>query len=50
MTEVDKIKQELDRARAEMSMLYEISNAIRTTLKLDEVLYIILTAVTAMPA
>ncbi|HOX53962.1 MAG: diguanylate cyclase [Candidatus Omnitrophica bacterium] len=47
MTEIDKIKQELDRARAEMSMLYEISNAMRTTLKLDEVLYIILTAVTA---
>lgn len=47
MTDLEKTKQELDRAKAEMSMLYEISNAMRTTLKLDEVLYIILTAVTA---
>ncbi len=41
------LRQELERARAELAMLYEIGNAMRTTLKLDEILYIILTAVTA---
>ncbi|MDP3143108.1 MAG: sensor domain-containing diguanylate cyclase [Candidatus Omnitrophota bacterium] len=39
--------EELERARMELSILYEISNAMRTTLKLDEILYIILTGVTA---
>lgn len=38
---------ELNKARNELSLLFEISNAMRTTLKLDEILYIILTAVTA---
>ncbi|MDP2904817.1 MAG: sensor domain-containing diguanylate cyclase [Candidatus Omnitrophota bacterium] len=42
-----KLKQELDRTRMELGILYEISNAMRTTLKLDEILYIILTGVTA---
>jgi diguanylate cyclase (GGDEF)-like protein len=42
-----KIERELERARVELGMLYEISNAMRTTLKLDEILYIILTGVTA---
>lgn len=39
--------EELNRAKAELSILYEISNAMHTTLKLDEILYIILTGVTA---
>jgi diguanylate cyclase (GGDEF)-like protein len=38
---------ELRRTRAEVAMLYDVSNAMRTTMKLDELLYIILTAVTA---
>ncbi len=38
---------ELERAKTELAILYEISNAMRTTLKLDEILYIILTGVTA---
>lgn len=43
-----KIAQEaLAVARNELNLLYEISNAMRTTLNLDEILYIILTAVTA---
>lgn len=42
-----KIKQDLERAKTELAILYEISNAMRTTLKLDEILYIILTGVTA---
>ncbi|MDD5292116.1 MAG: sensor domain-containing diguanylate cyclase [Candidatus Omnitrophica bacterium] len=39
--------QELNKAKAELSILYEVSNAMHTTLKLDEILYIILTGVTA---
>ncbi|MFH1776202.1 MAG: sensor domain-containing diguanylate cyclase [Candidatus Omnitrophota bacterium] len=38
---------ELSRSAAELAMLYEISIAMRATLKLDEILYIILTSVTA---
>jgi hypothetical protein len=41
------LTEELERARMELSILYEISNAMRTTLKLEEILYIILTGVTA---
>jgi diguanylate cyclase (GGDEF)-like protein len=47
MDELIRIKQELERTKTELAILYEISNAMRTTLKLDEVLYIILTGVTA---
>jgi len=47
MEELTKIKQELERTKTELAILYEISNAMRTTLKLDEILYIILTGVTA---
>ena len=47
MDELNKIKQELERTKTELAILYEISNAMRTTLKLDEILYIILTGVTA---
>lgn len=45
--DLNKIKEELERTKMELGILYEISNAMRTTLKLDEVLYIILTGVTA---
>jgi len=47
MEEIAKTKQELERTKIELGILYEISNAMRTTLKLDEILYIILTGVTA---
>lgn len=47
MDELTAIRQELERTKSELSILYEISNAMRTTLKLDEILYIILTGVTA---
>lgn len=47
MDELIKIKNELERTKLELGILYEISNAMRTTLKLDEILYIILTGVTA---
>ncbi len=47
MEEAIKLKEEVERAKTELAILYEISNAMRTTLKLDEILYIILTGVTA---
>jgi nitrate/nitrite-specific signal transduction histidine kinase len=47
MEELTSVKQELERTKSELAILYEISNAMRTTLKLDEILYIILTGVTA---
>ncbi len=47
MEELLKLKNELERTKLELGILYEISNAMRTTLKLDEILYIILTGVTA---
>jgi len=47
MDELTAIKEELERTKSELAILYEISNAMRTTLKLDEILYIILTGVTA---
>ncbi|MCM8799665.1 MAG: sensor domain-containing diguanylate cyclase [Candidatus Omnitrophica bacterium] len=47
MEEIEKLKEEINRTRAELAILYEISNALRTTLNLDEILYIILTGVTA---
>jgi len=47
MEELNKIRQDLERTKTELGILYEVSNAMRTTLKLDEILYIILTGVTA---
>jgi diguanylate cyclase (GGDEF)-like protein len=44
---IEKIKKDFEKARAELWLLYEISNAMRTTLELEEILYIILTAVTS---
>ena len=47
MSEPENTPNELQKTRIELALLYEISNAMHTTLKLDEILYIILTAVTA---
>lgn len=44
---IPQLQEELSKARSELYVLYEISNAMRTSLKLDDVLYIILTGVTA---
>ncbi|MBL7085316.1 MAG: sensor domain-containing diguanylate cyclase [Candidatus Omnitrophica bacterium] len=40
-------QKELEKSRAELWMFYEIGNLMRTTLKLNEILYIILTCVTS---
>jgi diguanylate cyclase (GGDEF)-like protein len=45
--EVEEYKHKLNQLESELSLLYEVSNAMRRTLKLDEILYIILTAVTS---
>lgn len=45
--EINRLQSDINRTRAELTILYEISNALRTTLRLDEILYIILTGVTA---
>lgn len=50
MDDSGRLKQELERTKSELGILYEISNAMRTTLRLDEILYIILTGVTAHAA
>lgn len=43
----EELLARIDRAQRELSVLYEISNAMRTTLELNRVLYIILTGVTS---
>ena len=43
----DDLKKACEKAQAELGMLYEIGNAMRTTLDLEQILYIILTAVTS---
>lgn len=43
----NKLEELLEYARRELTLLYEIGNALRTTLDFDETLYIILTGVTA---
>jgi len=45
--DIEKIMKDLERVRAELWLLYEVSNAMRTTLELEQILYIILTAVTS---
>ncbi|MDD5575017.1 MAG: hypothetical protein PHH75_07565, partial [Candidatus Omnitrophica bacterium] len=43
----DALFEQLAKARQELSILYEISNAMHKTLALDEILFIILTGVTS---
>lgn len=45
--EQTRLQEELRRTRQELLLLYEIGNLIRTTLLLDEVIYLILSAVTS---
>src|SRR3989338_304512 len=42
-----RLQEELKKTRQELLILYEIGNLIRTTLLLDEVVYLILSAVTS---
>jgi diguanylate cyclase (GGDEF)-like protein len=45
--EKKSLQEMLDRIRAELTIFYEIGNAMRSTLNLDEILFIILTGVTS---
>ncbi len=42
-----RLQEELKKTRQELLLLYEIGNLIRTTLLLDEVIYLILSAITS---
>ncbi|MBU3911700.1 MAG: sensor domain-containing diguanylate cyclase [Candidatus Omnitrophica bacterium] len=44
---VKDYQEEYKKAQAELEMLYDIGNAMRTTLNLERILYVILTAVTS---
>ena len=44
---LQELQEQLERTKRELGILYEISNAMRTSLELNDVLYIILTGVTA---
>lgn len=46
-TEIEKLQKELDRIRSQLYIFYELNKAMRTTLRLDEIIYIILTGLTA---
>ena len=45
--EISKLKQELEKARSQLYVFYELTKAMRTSLRLDEITYIILTGLTA---
>lgn len=45
--DIKLLKAELERLEWELSLLSEVSNAMRSTLKLDQIFYIILTALTS---
>ncbi|MCF7907254.1 MAG: GGDEF domain-containing protein [Candidatus Omnitrophica bacterium] len=45
--EIQRLKNELERVRSQLYVFYELTKAMRTTLRLDEIIYIILTGLTA---
>jgi len=44
---LDDLREQLSQVQQELSVLYDISNAMRTTLELNKIMYIILTGVTS---
>lgn len=44
---VNKLQEELEKMRSQFYIFYELTRAMRTTLRLDEIVYIILTGLTA---
>lgn len=44
---IQKLKEELEKTRSQLYILYELNKAMRTTLRLEEIVYIILTGLTA---
>lgn len=47
LEEIEKLKEEIEKLRSQFYIFYELTKAMRTTLYLDEVVYIILTGLTA---
>lgn len=47
MLEKNQSKEDLEKIKRELSILHEVSNMMRTTLNLDQIFYIILTALTS---
>jgi len=47
MDEPDKLREEITKTRSQLYLFYELTQAMRTSLKLDEMSYIILTGITA---
>lgn len=45
--EIARLKEELEKTRSQLYVFYELTKAMRTTLRLDEITYIILTGLTA---
>ena len=45
--ETKKLKEELEKMRFQLYIFYELTKAMRTTLRLEEITYIILTGLTA---
>ncbi len=45
--EVKRLQEEVDKLRSQLYVFYELTKAMRTTLRLDEITYIILTGLTA---
>jgi len=45
--EIQRLKEELEKVRSQLYVFYELTKAMRTTLRLDEITYIILTGLTA---
>ncbi len=45
--ELDRLRKELETVRSQFYIFYELTQAMRTTLRLDEIAYIILTGLTA---
>lgn len=47
MEEEEKLRRELEKVRSQFYIFYELTQAMRTTLHLDEIVYIMLTGLTA---
>ncbi|MFH1767563.1 MAG: diguanylate cyclase [Candidatus Omnitrophota bacterium] len=47
LDEIKSLKEELEKIRSQFYVFYELTQAMRTTLRLDEIAYIILTGLTA---
>jgi len=45
--ETERLRQELEKTKSQFYIFYELTQAMRTTLRLDEIAYIILTGLTA---